>query len=388
MGLEARLNICLFPVVMLSVIYWNARKTAPRQFENRLFLKIVLMTIVLIAGELITWIPEGLDIDGMDWIYWTVNLAYIFLSACFSLLWFLYACCKLFGEKAVKHKRNLVLICMPMAINSVLLLTSPWTKLVMDVRDGYARGPLFYVPYIIISGYIIVSAILALRKGRKENDPEKKREFRYLSLFMVLPVIGFALQIWRYDLLNAWPFIAVSILLVYINTQNKQITTDALTGLNNRGQLEKYLLARLESTKKRNDRWVLMLLDIDSFKYINDKYGHTAGDRALCMVADCMKSVFGKSKAFLARYGGDEFAVVMERKPGCNADDIVSELNRELLKTGKRTDESYRLMVSAGLAEFGMSEAATAESLLKEADEQMYLAKMRKQKETGGKSRD
>ena len=56
----------------------------------------------------------------------------------------------------------------------------PWTKLVMDVRDGYARGPLFYVPYIIISGYIIVSAILALRKGRKENDPEKKREFRYL----------------------------------------------------------------------------------------------------------------------------------------------------------------------------------------------------------------
>ena len=78
----------------------------------------------------------------------------------------------------------------------------------------------------------------------------------------------------------------------------------------------------------------------------------------------------------------------MERKPGCNADDIVSELNRELLKTGKRTDESYRLMVSAGLAEFGMSEAATAESLLKEADEQMYLAKMRKQKETGGKSRD
>ena len=165
MGLEARLNICLFPVVMLSVIYWNARKTAPRQFENRLFLKIVLMTIVLIAGELITWIPEGLDIDGMDWIYWTVNLAYIFLSACFSLLWFLYACCKLFGEKAVKHKRNLVLICMPMAINGVLLLTSPWTKLVMDVRDGYARGPLFYVPYIIISGYIIVSAILALRKG-------------------------------------------------------------------------------------------------------------------------------------------------------------------------------------------------------------------------------
>ena len=44
---------------------------------------------------------------------------------------------------------------------------------------------------------------------------------------MVLPVIGFTLQIWRYDLLNAWPFIAVSILLVYINTQNKQITTDA-----------------------------------------------------------------------------------------------------------------------------------------------------------------
>lgn len=80
MGLEARLNICLFPVVMLSVIYWNARKTAPRQFENRLFLKIVLMTIVLIAGELITWIPEGLDIDGMDWIYWSGSIWHIFFS--------------------------------------------------------------------------------------------------------------------------------------------------------------------------------------------------------------------------------------------------------------------------------------------------------------------
>ena len=87
-----------------------------------------------------------------------------------------------------------------------------------------------------------------------------------------------------------------------------QIYNDALTGLNNRRRLDQFLEEHLEISSK--DRPVsLLLMDVNGFKKINDKFGHIEGDAVLKMVGTVLKLAAADFDAFAARYGGDEFCL-------------------------------------------------------------------------------
>ncbi|MBT8338988.1 MAG: GGDEF domain-containing protein, partial [Desulfatitalea sp.] len=87
--------------------------------------------------------------------------------------------------------------------------------------------------------------------------------------------------------------------------------TDGLTGIYNRQALNDYLAERIERNQVMNSDLSLMMIDIDDFKKINDKYGHLIGDRVLMAVAQkCKNAIRGDD--FLARYGGEEFTIVLE----------------------------------------------------------------------------
>ena len=81
--------------------------------------------------------------------------------------------------------------------------------------------------------------------------------------------------------------LSLTILFIYLDTQNRQITTDSLTGLNNRREFDKQI-ERWAEQHGRN--WGMLMLDIDDFKSINDHMGHIAGDEALWETADLVKT--------------------------------------------------------------------------------------------------
>ncbi|WP_038882275.1 diguanylate cyclase domain-containing protein [Vibrio jasicida] len=85
---------------------------------------------------------------------------------------------------------------------------------------------------------------------------------------------------------------------------------DSLTGLVNRGAFQNQATNTLDQNSKAGKMVCLIYLDLDGFKFINDEYGHSAGDKTLIHVASVMHRVFG-SKALLARLGGDEFAILL-----------------------------------------------------------------------------
>jgi diguanylate cyclase (GGDEF)-like protein len=107
-----------------------------------------------------------------------------------------------------------------------------------------------------------------------------------------------------------WVSVAISLLIVYINIQTNQLYTDHLTGLNNRRQLDNYLADQIRK-KAKNGLLAGIMIDIDSFKEINDFYGHAVGDQALEKMGGILKDCFRKDD-FIARYGGDEFVVFFE----------------------------------------------------------------------------
>jgi diguanylate cyclase (GGDEF)-like protein len=153
---------------------------------------------------------------------------------------------------------------------------------------------------------------------------------------------------------------------------------DELTGLLSRkGFMEKFSQA-LHGAKARNQEipLSLALIDIDMFSKINEQYGHVTGDRLLEAVADAIKAELAE-QAFIGRYGGDEFVVVLTGEEREQAFLIMEHIRRELSLTELPTPDGQRvqgIFISAGVASFPM-DGRTENELLRKADHALYRAK-------------
>jgi diguanylate cyclase (GGDEF)-like protein/PAS domain S-box-containing protein len=149
----------------------------------------------------------------------------------------------------------------------------------------------------------------------------------------------------------------------------RQALSDSLTGLANHRRLFEVLQGEICRTKRTERQFSLLLLDLDELKEINDRFGHPAGNRALCRVAqiltDCCRSV-----DTAARQGGDEFALVLP-ETGSAAAILVARRICELLS--KDAEVPY-LSVSVGVACFP-DDADSIGTLLYEADRALYAMK-------------
>jgi diguanylate cyclase (GGDEF)-like protein len=90
----------------------------------------------------------------------------------------------------------------------------------------------------------------------------------------------------------------------------KMARTDSLTGLFNRRALNEHLTRASAHARRRDEPLSVLMIDLDRFKQTNDRFGHEAGDRVLCAVADCMREVLRVDDVY-GRWGGDEFLVAM-----------------------------------------------------------------------------
>ena len=150
--------------------------------------------------------------------------------------------------------------------------------------------------------------------------------------------------------------------------------SDPLTGLANYRHLIDVLESEIERSGRTGREFSVLLLDLDGLKSINDRFGHLVGSRALRRLADVLR-VHSRSVDTPARYGGDEFALVMP-ETGAHAARRVAGRIRERLAT---QDEQPKISVSVGVAVYPSS-GATAERLLMAADGALYAMKQEAQK--------
>ncbi|SIR14417.1 diguanylate cyclase (GGDEF) domain-containing protein [Rhizobium sp. RU35A] len=148
----------------------------------------------------------------------------------------------------------------------------------------------------------------------------------------------------------------------------REAMTDALTGLNNR----RALFERHERDTFSHEMAVIVF-DIDRFKTVNDQYGHAAGDRVICALADELKDAVGVSTA--ARLGGEEFAaVLMTAAPGY-AEWLAERIRRNFAERDMQAAGlSFRVTVSAGIA-YGLAAGRNFDGMLSAADSALYEAK-------------
>jgi diguanylate cyclase (GGDEF)-like protein/PAS domain S-box-containing protein len=151
---------------------------------------------------------------------------------------------------------------------------------------------------------------------------------------------------------------------------------DALTGLPNRVLLVDRLetaLARLGRTG--NARVVVMFLDLNGFKFVNDQYGHQCGDSVLAEIAGRLGGCIRASDT-VARYGGDEFVVVCEESDDAELRSLIRRIRREVSRPLLVGSQPVKLSVSIGVVSVDDTEAAPAE-VIEKADRAMYRSKVK-----------
>ena len=145
--------------------------------------------------------------------------------------------------------------------------------------------------------------------------------------------------------------------------------SDPLTGLANYRHLIDVLEAEIERSGRTGREFSVLLLDLDGLKTINDRFGHLVGSRALQRLANVLR-VHSRAMDTPARYGGDEFALVMPETGGEAARRVSSRIRERLASQ----TEQPKISASVGVAVYPAS-GVTAERLLVAADEALYAMK-------------
>ena len=147
--------------------------------------------------------------------------------------------------------------------------------------------------------------------------------------------------------------------------------TDPLTGLSNYRTLINVMETEIQRSRRTGRPFAILLLDLDGLKAINDRYGHLVGSRAICRLANVLR-VHSRAMDTAARYGGDEFAVVLPEA----GEEAATSVSRRICERLAKDGEFPHVTVSVGAAVFPQN-GETIDALFNAADRALYGMKGR-----------
>ena len=316
-----------------------------------------------------------LPVEALFTVYELTTISVITVS--FMLFWFMLL---RIAPRAFRRPYVKYLAPLPYIFTVILIATNYWTKAVYTIDAsqhinyewGYNAVP------IISMAYFAEIMVIAAVKYRQTSVASKRRTYRLIieaTLFIF--TCAYVDNMFRY--LTILPVAAFgAILFIFVNIQESGINSDKLTLMNNRRKADDYLSDRLKTISEDKPMY-LYVFDVDSFKQINDRYGHAEGDEALVMTASAIKQTVGKYTGFAARFGGDEF-IIAWMPEGKYADTalIPNTVSSLLKESCKEKGKPYELSVSWGCA-VCTDPSVSAAAYIKEADAGLYEMKRKRQ---------
>jgi diguanylate cyclase (GGDEF)-like protein len=149
--------------------------------------------------------------------------------------------------------------------------------------------------------------------------------------------------------------------------------TDYLTGVYNRNKLERFLKDKI-STSTVEKTFSAIMMDLNNFKAINDTYGHDTGDKALKIFTDLLSSSLN-TKDFLARFGGDEFFILLDASDKLSLESMVRKISKIIDDFNASGEQPFKLDFSMGYEVYDYYSGLEMDEFEKQLDLLMYKNK-------------
>ena len=289
--------------------------------------------------------------------------------------WFWFAEVR-FQSKSVHSRPLQILFSIPLVLMLILYATSFFTGIVFKVtpQNTVEAGPLIALTGLVDNFYGIAIILHAAILYLKKKNRHLRKDYVVQILFIVICTISGILD----AVISTTPVMTLAIAFAFVylfvnllEPQVRKVYSDALTGLGNRRRADQDLGQAAEGASPNNP-FYLFIADVNHFKHINDTLGHLEGDRALRVVADAISSAAEMFHGFVARWGGDEFLVVINHaKEDIFPSTFASALDEKLDYYSKSYAIPCPLAVSLGHSVCDSPEDKIA-SLLEAADRMLY----------------
>lgn len=360
-------------ILVLAIIGFNIKYSeySPGR-RPRILIRLIIFTIGFYVLDMLGGYNRLYNLSTHPTLVYIVTAAYFLLFEISAYVWFFYSEVlhnKDFFDKRQKH----FFLAAPIIILSVLTVVSYFNGCLFTVtaENGYARGPLFPLQSTVSFTYIFVAGVRSLyfaRKNRKASNYGDLVTFAAYSFITVAcGILQFAIGGFSIMIIGD----TLSIFLLYLHYLRDMISLDPLTQISNRRKFL-YQATEAEKTLRPNENLYFMFVDVDSFKIVNDKYGHIEGDRVLEEISRIIKGYCKKHDCCCGRFGGDEFAIVqkMSKHRKFNSPEEIYGLIKE---KGVKMPDGTPVTVSIGYAKLAPEDSIN--DLILRADKNMYEAK-------------
>lgn len=364
------LTIALFCQLLLGFLWLAERRRRNAHLGQELYFQWMLaLTMLAFGANLLSGIPIR-----SGWLFWCIasgNALEMILSTLLIPLYFLYVCEQIPAPPTQGQSRLRVFLWVLTGLCVLMIASNVFTGAVFYYGpDGvYHRGAFFMVPMgLQVLMMCLVEGNLIARKNTL--DP---REFEALALFLAAPFVGWVLQSLRPGMPFALLGITFAALVVFTNIQNRNIDKDYLTGAFNRQTLDRYLRKKIaQSTDEKS--FAAILLDLDNFKAINDRFGHYEGDEALVGAVRVLREAVDR-RDLVVRYGGDEFCIVLDTDQPAAIRETLKRIECRLEHYTALHRKPYQIKFSAGYAVYRKAYGQDPATFFRMIDRRMYRNK-------------
>lgn len=262
----------------------------------------------------------------------------------------------------------------PSLLNVIATALSPWLGLIfyVDTYNYYERGSFFFIFLIAYLINFLILIIGTLSATGKHCHPMKLK----IITLLLFTIIGTSLQLILPSIYSTWHSVTLSLLLYYFLLSDFDGSFDTLTRFHNRSAYEK--IARTLDGRKS---YSIIILDINTFKEINDTYGHDFGDTVLKKVAGVITKSFD-SRCTYYRVGGDEFTIINSTTDLVTLENQLKIMTNNLEK--ERQNDSRLPTIAYGYCVFKGGKDTSFQQVVNEADRQMYHCKEMQKKQNQG----
>lgn len=368
--INAVLNNIFLIIVLIASFWFIRRQLTKGDFAHRTIKYMFLLAGILLVADALMRLNHVAGVYNEVFCKILITIG-TFLLPVLGLLWFLYTCfaAKINVRLSIVYGVAITLL----AINGTLAVLSvlPGFDIYYQMAEhSLIFGRYYFINTIILLIPFVASLVVVFTQWNSMYRHRNPFTFFYFSLIPIIAVVaqhffaGYSLSLMG---------VVASFIIIVLDVQHQFAITDFLTGLANRRNLIKYVGLKIK--KLRNgERFAGFMLDINNFKKINDKYGHTLGDQVLLDVANLLISVTSK-KDYVARFGGDEFVLIIDLK-----DDGEIEAYKKLMRDACERYNSeqkniHAIELSIGSALFSKDEGMTPTRFLEIIDDRMYIDK-------------